>query len=388
MIITAPASKSYAQRAIACAALASGRSVVANVGSSEDVKAAISIVRSLGAKVEQIGDSLHINGGIGGAATIDVGESGLSTRLFAPVAALCGGEVTIVGRGSILKRPMTLISDAMAAFGVEVSTDNGFLPIVIKGKLIGGGVVAIDGSQSSQLLTGLLTALPLAENDTVIEVANLNSKPYIDVTLEVLRAFGVEVQNEGYKSFKITGRQSYKATSFAVEGDWSGASCMLVANAIFGGVELENLNYHSSQADMSILDAVSDAGDELKAITFDATQCPDLFPALVALAAHCNGVSQIKGTHRLEYKESNRALALKCEFEKLGIDVDISTPDIMKITGGKIKSGAKINTNGDHRIAMATAVAAIGVEIEFDDKSVVDKSYPQFWSDYNKILKR
>lgn len=377
--INAPASKSYAQRAIAASMLAHGVSVVRGVGASDDVMAASGIACAMGANVELRHGDLYITGCKPAGGVINVHESGLSTRLFAPIAALSAAPTTINGSGSILKRPMGMIVDALRALGVEVVSNNGFLPLTIGGGMLGGGVMEIDGSVSSQLLTGLLTALPLVANDTQIVVANLQSKPYIDITIDVLRNFGVEIVNDNYERFFIRGGQKFTPCDFTVEGDWSGASCMLVAAAIFGGLEVANLNYNSVQADIAILGAIKQAGSELNAIKFDATHCPDLFPALVALAAHCRGVSVIEGTSRLAYKESDRAVALQSEFGKLGIEVDISTPNVMKVTGGDIESGAHINTHGDHRIAMATAIAALGKYITFDNKAVVDKSYPDFW---------
>lgn len=385
--IKAPASKSYAQRAVACSLLAKGESVLTGVDLSDDTRAAMDVAHRLGAEIFAAGSTFHIKGGLAPRSSeINIGESGLSTRLFTPIAALCDRPITITGHGSILNRPMSLMIEPLSALGVAIESRDGFLPLTVSGPISAGRTIEVDGSLSSQFLTGLLTALPVADGDTTLYVRDLQSKPYIDITLDVLRSFGVEVAHSAYEKFTIQGNQEYTATQYTVEGDWSGASCLLVMKAITrSDFAIENLNPDSVQADRAICQAIELAGGDLRAFEFDATHCPDLFPALVALSAHCSGVSTFIGTARLEHKESNRAVTLRDEFAKLGIQVDISTPNVMRVRGGRIVSGSVIDPHGDHRIAMAAATAAWDKAVEISHPEVVNKSYLAFWDDFSSI---
>ncbi|MFI3330217.1 MAG: 3-phosphoshikimate 1-carboxyvinyltransferase [Rikenellaceae bacterium] len=399
--LTPPSSKSYAQRAVAAALLSSGVSTLSSMELCNDTKASLEVAEKLGAKIEKISNSeFKIQGGLAPlSSTLNIGESGLSTRLFTPVASLCNNPITVTGHGSILTRPMTMMITPLEELGVKIESNEGFLPFTVSGP-IKGGMCHVDGSASSQLLTGLLTALPLAENDTTLKVNKLTSIPYIDMTIDVLKSFGVKIEHNDYEEFFIKGEQEYVARDYKIEGDWSGASCILVAGAIAGDITLYNMNPLSLQADVAIVDALVKAGAEvsstpdsirvtkreLHAFEFDATQCPDLFPALAALAASCKGTTVLKGTKRLTHKESNRAQAIASEYIKMGIEVDISQENIMKITGGKIR-GCEIDSHNDHRIAMATAVSALVSEgeMEIHGGECVNKSYPLFWEDLKKI---
>ena len=278
----------------------------------------------------------------------------------------------------------------------------GFLPIEVQGP-IHGGEVTVDGSISSQFITGLLLALPMAEEDTTLFVESAVSTPYIDMTIDTAQRFGVEIMhNKGdYSEFFIEGGQKYTATDIAIEGDWSGASTMLVAGAIAGEVTINNLSTLSHQADTAICRALERAGAgiiiehdsitvskrELRAFEFDATNAPDLFPALAALAAAAEGESRIIGTSRLRHKESDRAETLRQEYEKLGIEVDISEDNVMKIRGGKIRP-AEVFSHNDHRIAMSLAASALRCEGEVNILSAecVEKSYPDFFKDLDSII--
>jgi 3-phosphoshikimate 1-carboxyvinyltransferase len=287
-----------------------------------------------------------------------------------------------------------MISDALTQLNVKCSTTEGFLPLTIKGPL-SGGKCEIDGSVSSQLLTGLLMALPLANGDSEIKVKNLKSIPYIDMTIQILESFGIRVYNEDYQLFKIPGNQKYIPASFEVEGDWSGGAFLLVAGAVNGQLTVQGLRKDSLQSDKAILDALESAGAKiivnnnsieilhsgLKAFEFDATHSPDLFPPLVTLATFCKGTSRIKGVSRLIYKESNRAKTLQTEFGKMNIKIELAD-DIMLITGGK-PSGARVESHDDHRIAMAVAVTALGADgrTYLRDSQCVAKSYPEFFKD-------
>jgi 3-phosphoshikimate 1-carboxyvinyltransferase len=397
--IKAPASKSMTQRAIAAALLANGQSIIHNPSYCDDSLAAMSIAVGLGARVEPEANELKINGSVElKEPKLNCGESGLAIRMFSPIAALYPTEITMVGANSLKKRPMIMIEEALKQLGVKCSSTGGFLPLTIHGP-IKGGFCEIDGSVSSQLLTGLLMALPLATKDSEIKVNNLKSKPYIDMSIRLLSSFGIKIHNTDYKQFRIPGNQKYTPVSYTVEGDWSGGAFLLVAGAINGNLSVMGLNKESLQSDRAIISALEKAGahikisenqidiskSELKAFDLDATDCPDLFPPLVALASSCTGVSTIKGVSRLKHKESNRGETLKEEFGKMNIKIEIKD-DVMSITGGK-PQGAHVESHEDHRIAMAVAVTALGASgrVYIRDSQCVVKSYPGFFDDLRTL---
>jgi 3-phosphoshikimate 1-carboxyvinyltransferase len=397
--IKAPPSKSMTQRAIAAALLADGQSLLLNPSYCDDSLAAMSIAVSLGARVEPQVDKMKITGsGELKEKKLNCGESGLAIRLFSPIAALFDEEITMTGAGSLKKRPMQMIEDALNQLGVKCSSTDGFLPLTIKGPLK-GGYCEIDGSVSSQLLSGLLMSLPLAEDKSVIKVNNLKSKPYIDMTLGVLRDFGIMITNERFEFFRVPGQQKYLPVNYEVESDWSGGSFLLVAGAINGDLKVRGLRTDSFQSDMAILKALERAGatmkisegkveiskSDMEGFEFDATESPDLFPPLVALASYCKGITKLKGASRLVHKESDRASALSEEFGKMNIKIEIND-DYLIVTGGKVK-GARINSHDDHRIAMAAAVAALGASdtVHIKDSHCIAKSYPGFFDDLRKV---
>jgi 3-phosphoshikimate 1-carboxyvinyltransferase len=405
--VAAPASKSVAQRAVVAALLANGTTTLRNLTLCSDTQAALGVAQALGARVEQQGSNILITSNFfaNSAEKISLfcGESGLLARMVTPVAALLPQPVEVSGHGSLATRPIGMVEAPLRDLGATVATTGGLLPIRVQGRLR-GGTASIDGSVSSQLLTGLLMALPLAQQPSTLHVRNLKSKPYADLTVALLKAFGVSVAHEGYEVFRIGGRQRYAPCAYSVEGDWSGASCLLVAGAIAGCVTVGNLNLSSAQADREMLTALRCAGAHvcveddggglsavtasraaLNAFTFDATDCPDLFPAIVALASCCDGVSAVKGASRLTHKESNRALTLQKEFGALGVAVALRG-DEMLITGGGV-SGGSVRSHGDHRIAMALATAALraGEVVTIEQAESVEKSYPEFWKDLDKL---
>ena len=398
--ITAPASKSYAQRAVAAALLAGGETTLTHLDLCNDTRAALDVARRLGASVSHEGTTYTIRGGLNPVSTkLNIGESGLATRLFTPIASLCHMPITINGEGSILRRPIEMMEDPLQALGVEVISNGGYLPISVKGPMR-GGEIHVDGSLSSQFITGLLMTLPLSPNDTVLHVENLKSRPYVDMTIDLAARFGVAIEHNNYEQFYIAGGQHYTPCTYNIEGDWSGASCLLVAGATAGSITIRNLNHISLQADLAIIEALARAGAEiittnssvtvhggpLHAFEFDATDCPDLFPALAALAASCEGTSVLTGTQRLTYKESNRAKTIAEVFGRLGIGVDLSEENTMRITGGPVSS-AVVDSHNDHRIAMAAAVAALSSDdsVVIEGADAADKSYPNFWNDLDTL---
>ena len=420
--IVGPASKSSMQRACALALLAEGEVTLINPGKSNDDKAALVIIEKLGAKIlKQDDDTLQIKSSkvsrsIGTGGALNCGESGLGIRMFTPIAALSSEEITIAGTGSLLKRPMHFFDEIFPQLGISIQSNNGYLPIKIKGPLQPADIT-IDGSLSSQFLTGLLIAFAKAATKPVtISVVDLKSKPYIDLTLQMMKQFGYDVENDNYERFIIKpsfdvvypddiGTQdlqkipSTSLRTYTVEGDWSGAAFLLVAGAIAGGITVKGLDVFSTQADKAILKALMDCGTHIsieeKQITinsslaghgkpfhFNATDCPDLFPPLVALAAYCNGITVIEGVSRLTHKESNRAITLQEEFLKMGIEITFQD-DLMMIKGGEAVKGAGVHSHHDHRIAMACAVAALQADAEtvIAEAEAVNKSYPEFFDD-------
>jgi|TARA_B110000438_G_scaffold65261_1_gene65847 3-phosphoshikimate 1-carboxyvinyltransferase len=392
--ITVSASKSYLQRALAIAALSEGISVLNEVSWCNDSIAAKNIIENLGCKIEENNRILLINQqNISfNYREFNANEAGLSIRMFSPIFALSNHEINFKGEGSLNNRPIQLIADALFQLGVIIQSNNGLLPIKIKGP-IKSGVINIDGSLSSQLLTGLLIALPLVKGDSVINVHNLKSIPYIDMTVKIMEHFGVKVDNIDYKTFKIKGNQKYQATTYNIEGDWSGGAFFLVYGAVKGAIEITNLSISSNQADKVIINALKLAGakiiinkesliveqNKLHAFYFDATNCPDLFPPLVCLASQCKGITEIKGISRLTHKESDRADVLKKEFIKMGIYITFKN-DSMYITGNKPQP-CTIDSHNDHRIAMAGGIMNLFCdgEIKIENKEAINKSYPDFF---------
>jgi 3-phosphoshikimate 1-carboxyvinyltransferase len=392
--VAAPPSKSLTQRAIAAGLLAVGTTVIRHPSFCNDSLAAMKMAEALGAIVSTADDMITIQAGLRPVypVTLHCGESGLALRMYAPIASLLNPFVTITGEGSLTGRPVSMIADALSQLGVTVVTTGGFLPMKLLGK-IGGRNAMIDGSSGSQLLTGLLMALPVLNSDSELNVENLKSKPYISLTLQLLSDFGVSIENNDFKRFFIPGNQVYIAHEYTVEGDWSGAAFLLVAGAIAGEVTICNLNCESRQADRAVLDVLNEAGvsltagensvravrSTLKAFNFDATDSPDLFPPLAALASYCSGVSRIKGISRLAHKESNRAGAIAEVLGAMNISVRVEDDDML-IEGGKVR-GAVISSHNDHRIAMMAAVMALGGrgEVTITGAQAVDKSFPEFF---------
>ncbi|MBO7199310.1 MAG: 3-phosphoshikimate 1-carboxyvinyltransferase [Alistipes sp.] len=402
--VTPPCSKSYAQRALAAALLAEGRTTLRGIELCRDTRSAIDAIEKLGARVEIKDDNtLVIEGGLKPVTNrLNVGESGLAARLFTPIAALGGEAMTIDGEGTLKHRPMAMMVSPLRDLGVEVRDGGGRLPIEVKGPISGGRIV-VDGSISSQFITGLLIALPLAQRDTTVEVRDAVSTPYIDMTLETLERFGVEIMhNDGdYTEFYIEGNQQFTPVDYTIESDWSAAAFVMVAAAIAGEVTVKNISTLSRQADTAVCRALERAGAsiiieedsitvahrDLEAFTFDATNSPDLFPALVALAAAADGVSTIYGIERLRGKESDRGEVLRDEYKRLGIHIELDYDEnVMRVVGGK-PHAAEVDSHGDHRIAMSLALTALRIEDEvvIRNRECVAKSYPSFFEDIEML---
>lgn len=450
--LAAPPSKSAAQRAVACAALADGVSELALGECGADALAALRIAGALGAEVKQGDGIVKIRGnggdwaralaaaGSSGSAgakpdepdepgdpgqprvRVSAGESGLSMRMFSAIAALAPYAIGLEAEGSLRRRPMDMAEGALRAAGLSCRSEGGFPPLVVRGPLRGGRYI-VDGRESSQFVTGLLIALAAAEGDSEIEIEGLASAGYVDITLNVMARFGAKAERlaEGGRTrYAVKGRSGYRAARYEVEGDWSGAAFLLVAGAIAGadwagsargddgarasdgagpsGVEVRGLSLSSAQPDRAVLAALDAAGAELfandgrvavrrsrlRGFEFDARGCPDLFPPLVALASACSGESRIRGVSRLRAKESDRAAALCEEFGALGLSLAVEGDEIVvRPAASDAIRGGIANARGDHRIAMAAAVAALGASgpVAVDGAECVAKSYPGFWRD-------
>ncbi len=398
-----PASKSDGQRSVLAAALANGESILENLGSSNDELAMLRNAQEIGANVEK-GELNRIN--ITGTSffpsnlTLNIGESGLGLRLMIGICAVFDGRHFITGDGSILPRSQHFVEENLPQTGVCVNSNNGYLPIQLNGK-INQKEIRVDGSQSSQYISGLLMGLPLLEHTTRLVVEGLTSIPYVEMTLETLQKFGIIIYHEDFRTFQILGNQLYNPTIYRVEGDWSSASYWLVASAIGHKVSVSGLDAKSKQADKKILEAFLEAncvvnwndgklmidGSQRTSFRFDATHCPDLFPALVTLATFCSGTSIIVGVNRLINKESNRGIVLQAEFAKIGVHIDLIGDEMHILGGGELLS-AEVSSHNDHRIAMCLAI--VGTKINggliIGNSESVNKSYPSFWEDLEMLI--
>lgn len=400
--VLAPRSKSSMQRACAAALLHKGRTTIVHPGRSNDDLAAREVITKLGAAImeteqELVVESVGVNPS---SSSINCGESGLGIRMFTPIAALSAGSLTISGTGSLVTRPMDFFDEIFPKVGVGIRSHGGKLPLEVKGPL-NPSDITVDGSLSSQFLTGLLMAYSAAgAHNATITVKDLKSRPYIDLTLAVMKAFDMKIpvvkDHETFHFDESPAPVQPEHIRYAVEGDWSGAAFLLVAGAIAGPCEITGLEKDSTQADRAIMVALERCGARLemndrsikvgpanlKGFSFDATECPDLFPPLVALASCCAGDTVISGAKRLTHKESDRASTLQEEFGKMGITITVEG-DIMTIKGGTGLKGAETHSHHDHRIAMACATAALRAEgaVTIDEAQAINKSYPAFYTD-------
>jgi 3-phosphoshikimate 1-carboxyvinyltransferase len=395
--VNAIASKSYYQRALAIALLSKGKTILHNVSDSGDVLAVKSILLQLGLELNEANNSLIINNFNSidyKNLNINVGESGLALRMFSFITSVISNDFSISGEGTLLSRPLKPLIDSLVNSGLSVENTN--LPIQISGK-ISKKNIEIDGSFSSQMLSGLLISLPLMPHDTLLTVRNPVSKPYIEMTLELMNQFGICIKHQHYCEYQIFGNQKYTAKEVNIEGDWSGAANWLVGAAISGKICVHNLNPESAQADRKILEALKLYGanidiksnciivekNQAKPFEFDATDCPDIFPPLLLLAVSANGTSRIKGRQRLLFKESNRSESLIDTFTKLGAQLETNEDEIVVYGTGKLIGNQTIDSYSDHRIAMIAALAATlnNQPIEITNPDCVHKSYPNFFQD-------
>lgn len=459
-----PVSKSFAQRAIIAAALADGTSHLHGYTHCGDNEAALQVARNLGAEITLEGRTLTVKGisaGHGalteivdcngqksadedGSTALHVGESGLLTRMMIPLMAqLCPEEVIFTGEKTLLGRPLTGAREIMEALGARISSSGASedepvrVPLKVKGPL-NSGRSQVSGKHGSQIISGLLMALPFSEKNSTLAVTEPKSIPYMFITLEVLKKFGIKVGNEmlGGRDFlesngdwslctemvfKVKGGQRYRAADIDLEGDWSAAANFLVAGALFGKAEIKGLDTTSLQADLSVMDILMDTGaslsqldgdkgnitvqrSPLKSFSVDASNCPDLFPILSVLAAFCQGTSRLAGVGRLANKESDRAKAIIEMLTQMGVKAEIQN-DEMVIEGHSLSQrllnqatdggspsagllkGGSYTSHHDHRMVMALKVAAFGADspVLIDDEDCVSKSFPGFHNLYAEL---
>lgn len=408
--VFAPPSKSVMQRLIAGSLLADGASMLHRPSESDDCTAALGAAAALGAEIELGDDAIRITGVAGTIAprtdSCDLGESGLGLRLFAPIAALHGGPVELTGSGSLMTRPQQPLPPVLEAFGVACTlAEGGLPPIRLNGPLQGGNAV-VDGSLSSQFLTGLLFALPAVAADSTLRVEGLVSRPYVELTLAVLEDFGIEIDASEEGVYRIRGGQTYQPWEGVVDGDWSAAAALLVAGMLAAetSITVDGLQNSYPQADEAIRGALLFAGgaasgtDEgvqvarrpVRAFNVDLTDSPDLFPVLASLAAFGNQPSTLRGAHRLVHKESNRIVSLQRAFEAAGIEIrhdeGLDALVVVPRKGKEKVLAARIDSAGDHRIAMAAALLGVaGAPIEIVGAECVAKSYPAFFDDLEAL---
>ncbi|OOB79980.1 MAG: 3-phosphoshikimate 1-carboxyvinyltransferase [Epulopiscium sp. Nuni2H_MBin003] len=403
--VQVPPSKSMAHRAVICASLSSGTSIISNIDNSDDIIATITAMKSLGAIISQDGDTLTITGvtdyKLSKDKLIDCNESGSTLRFLVPISMMFCGKLNFVGTGNLGKRPLTPFYEIFDAQNIEYSYEVDKLDLKINGNLH-SDTFRLRGDISSQFISGLLFALPLLENDSKIIITSpLQSKGYIDLTLQMINHFGVEIENQDYTTFIIKGSQSYKATKYNVEGDFSQAAFYFVAGALGNAVTVTNMNINSLQADKVILEFLEQIGaditinqdeitvskNRLEAIDIDGSECPDIIPIISVALALCKGKSTITNVARLRIKECDRLEAISTLLNKIGGNVKEFSDNLIIEGINTFDNQVQLSSYKDHRIAMSIAIATTMSKkpILLENPECVSKSYPHFWEDYIKL---
>ena len=404
--VSVPPSKSMAHRAVICAALAKGKSIISNLDLSDDIIATINAMKSLGASIEDLGNKSFL---IDGSKTfenkeddivVDCNESGSTLRFIVPISIAKENKVKFVGRGNLGKRPLDIFYEIFDRQKIDYSCEKNVLNLDINGKLK-GEIFKVAGNVSSQFISGLMFTLPLLENDSKIVITTeLESKGYLDLTLAMLKSFGIEVINKEYKEFIIKGKQEYNAFDYEVEGDYSQAAFYLSAGAIGNKVAIKNLDLYSLQGDKEVIKILEDLGNRLvienKALSIkqceeeesiiDGKGCPDVIPVITVVAALTKGTTKIINAGRLRIKECDRLHAITTELNKLGANIT-EFEDGLVIEGVETLKGGEVSSYDDHRIAMSMAIASTRCEEDLilENPACVSKSYPNFWEDFKML---
>ncbi len=400
--VVIPPSKSLSHRAIIAASLAKGKSKISNVMYSNDIKATINAMRACGAKIEEYKDYLIIEGSdvIRKESIIDANESGSTIRFMIPIALVSNEEITFVGKNHLVKRPLDTFLEIFDKQGIKYERGEDYLPLKVNGGLK-SGEFTVRGDISSQFITGLLYALPLLDGDSVIHISTeMESKGYIDLTIDILKMFGIEIENRNYQEYYIKGNQKYKPCDYTIEGDYSQSAFFLVANALGADIKLLAMEEKSHQGDKKIINDMNDFGFSTKFINnelvidkknphsaiIDFSQSPDLGPALTVLASLVPGKSEFINAGRLRIKECDRITCMKEEINKLGGNVE-ELPDGMIINGVNKLQGGVVDSHNDHRVAMSLAMATLKMdgELKILNASSVSKSFPNFWEVFENL---
>ncbi|MEI6131866.1 MAG: 3-phosphoshikimate 1-carboxyvinyltransferase [Bacillota bacterium] len=392
-VVRAPASKSFAHRALICSALAVAEggqiTQLTRVTMSKDIAATLDCLEALGFRLEVEGENIKVMGYEDRTGDevihLNCGESGSTLRFMIPLAAALGRTTVFTGEGRLPSRPIGEYNSIFHHKGVHVEATDGMLPLKIEGQLQ-SGVFHVSGNISSQYITGLLLALPLLEGDSEVRLLTpLESAPYIDITIDVLKAFGVSVEKLGDEGFAVKGGQKYVARDYEIEGDYSQAAFWLTANYLGSNVEIEGLNPSSSQGDKAISEALIQMGFGPER-TIDVAQIPDLVPILAAGSALTPGVTHIINAGRLRIKESDRLAAVTEVLTKIGADIK-EFPDKLVITGKDSLRGGHVHAWNDHRIAMMLAIVALRTKngVTVDGFHCIEKSYPEFFNEFARL---
>ena len=400
--VVIPPSKSLSHRAIIAAGLAKGESKISNIIYSKDILATISAMRSLGVEIKEFDDYLIIKGNKLKRVNdvIDANESGSTIRFIIPIALTVDEKITFVGHNNLVNRPLDTFFEIFDNQNIKYEHEDKYLPLKVYNG-IKPGVFNIRGDVSSQFITGLLYALPLLDGDSIINITtDLESKGYIDLTLDVLKMFGVNVINENYKKFIVKGNQEYKPFDYEVEGDYSQAAFFLEANMLGAEINLLKMNKDSNQGDKKILDDIKDFGGKLefkdnklvlvekslKPATIDFSQSPDLGPALTVLASLIPGRSNFINAKRLRIKECDRITCMKEEIEKLGGNIK-ELPDGMIINGVNRFHGGVCDSHNDHRVVMSLAMATLVMDgdLVIENCEAINKSFPHFFKLFESL---
>lgn len=390
--ITAPPSKSMSHRAIMCAALAGGKSVIKNVSMSQDISATLGAMRMLGAAAEVDGTTITVTG-IGGApdksacGEVFCCESGSTLRFIIPLFSLTGSAVKFTGQGRLMQRPQGVYEQIFQNRGLSFVQN--YESIVIDGALTAGEYV-VDGSVSSQFISGLFFALPLLDGDSTVKITPpFESRSYVNLTMQAMRDFGVSLTWKDNYTICIKGKQKYTSCDYTVEGDYSQAAFFEVLNAVTHSVKIDGLRKDSLQGDMAVMDIVkrcTQADGSLKATKIDLADCPDLGPILIVLGLFCEGETVITNAQRLRVKESDRIETMQVEIDKIGGIMHSDGGDIF-VKKSVLRGADDLDGHNDHRIVMAMAVAALaaGIEVTLHGADAVKKSYPDFWRDIQML---
>ncbi len=422
-VVRVPTSKSITNRALIAAALANGISEVVDFSTADDCRLMIEALRKFGVSIEEIGNKLIVTG-TGGKikppdSDIFVGNAGTTMRFLAGFAAIADGPTIIYGDERMNSRPIGDLTTALEQLGIRTETNNGYPPVKIYGGKLRGGTVSIDASKSSQFVSSILLIAPYATKDVdlvmsdiarpttrqndfigLVPFGRVASKPYLDITTEVMQSFGADVQ-EKTNGYYINSAEPYKPTSYIIEGDYSSASYFFAAAAVTGGkVTVQNLNPHSKQGDAGFLEVLQKIGckiikdvsgitvvgcPKLSGITIDMNEMPDMVPTLAVTALFANGKTKIENVAHLRFKESDRLYALATEMRKLGAEVT-EFDDGLEIVPKEKYIGVEIETYNDHRIAMSFAVAGLKIPgIKIINPGCVKKSFPDFWNEFEKL---